>query len=420
MNSLGPLSWQQATCLRRNRLLGLKTGRLVTVVPVPADEPLAALRDRLSAMVAREEALRVVRLPADVDGSVTYADAIDVPISTLRADSAADLAQLFTELGQPQPEGAAGPGGPLWRVVAVEHPDHSGRRTRSIWAALHHLIADPFSLLLFRDELAGRGNAVRTSRRGGYREWIEWQRRTFPMDNGTATPSAAREFWRRYFDGGSPNHAVTLPFCQPTAPVSGVERDLIHDLPVPSAALRAAAARLRSAPLLLVVASVAAAVGALTREADVTLRYVGHGRVDRYLETLGWFADDVPLRIRGPSLTDPHGALRAATLARQQIREYESTPWGYIMQACGQTDAETPQVVLSLIPADEVPNPLPPARSTTLTGGRGDLHITVSAPRTRAGRVRFRFDPHRFAGDGVEGFARTVFARLTVLVEGAG
>jgi hypothetical protein len=83
------------------------------------------------------------------------------------------------------------------------------------------------------------------------------------------TPSDAREFWRRYFDGdGAPNHAPALPFGHPDAPVSGVERSISRELPTTVDALRAGTAR---PPFLVVAASVASAVGVCAKVDDTTV-----------------------------------------------------------------------------------------------------------------------------------------------------
>jgi len=407
----GPLSWQQAMNLRRNSLLDVSTGQVTATVSLPADEPVERVQRRLAEMVRREEALRITHLPDGGHGPATYREPFDPPLETVRVDSMEEMASLIGEMSEPRfsyrddkdPR-------PLWQAVVFDYPDPSGGRARTAFAALDHCLADGRSGQLFRDELAG--DVVRTARRGGYREWIAWQHENFPMD-GAAKPTPARDFWRGYFDSSAPNRAAALPFCRPRAPMSGLEHHMYREVPVAGHEIAATAAARRVSPFMLFLACVASAVGTSTGETDLTVRYVAHGRIPRYLETLGWFSDYVPLRIRTADLADPDRALDAALRSRAQLGSHESTPWGYVMQSCGQTDAETPQVVLNFSTRSDRVTVLP---DTTVTSTRGFLYLEASIPRSGKGLLRCRFDPVRFAIDGVDAFVGAVFDPLKRLV----
>jgi hypothetical protein len=237
-------------------------------------------------------------------------------------------------------------------------------------------------------------------------------------------PTPARDFWRRYFEGSAPSHANALPFCDPGSRLTGLERHVNRELPLAAEELRAAARRLGTTPFLLFAGCVAAAVAQESGEDDVTLRYVAHGRFPPFLRTIGWFADNSGLRVRDPALADPQRAVRAATASRMELIEFETTPWGYVMDVCPGSVMEQPQVVLNFFPLDEDgPVETPP---DVTTGGAEpepgrdlppDLGLNVEWPRTGTGLLQCRFDPERFATDGVEEFVRLIFRNLTALGE---
>jgi hypothetical protein len=399
--------------LRRNTALGIGTRNAGVTFPLPPDEPMARLRERLAGMVERQDVLRITDLPPGGDGPLTYADAIDLPLITARADSADQVRALLAELRTRQ---FAHHSGPLWMVVVIDYPDGSGVARRTACAVLDHHVADCISSLLLQDGVCGRGAHPPVTRRGTYQEWVRWQLEQYPMDNPAELATPARDFWRRYFDGGAPNRATALPFCVPDAPLSGLEHVMYRDLPTPTAALHRAAGVLACSPLMLVLASMAAAVGELTSEDDLTMRYLAHGRTPRVVDTLGWFSDYVPLRIRTSSLADPRQALRAAVTAWLALVEHEVTPWGYILGVCGATDAERPQIVVNVLPRIDAAQLLPSPTDTTVPGSRGYLELTVGLAGTGIGRLECRFDPERFAKQGVELLVGLAFERLGWLV----
>jgi Condensation domain len=415
MTSRGPLSWQQAVNLRRNRQLGVGNAQLVAVLPWPVAVPVTRLRERLAAIVGREEALQITELPGDGYGAVTYDEEIDLPISTERADSVAHVDTLIS--GMQEPRFTYDDHSPLWKVAVVEHPDRAGKPARTVCVALDHHLVDGRSTRLLRAELVGRASDRWATRRGGYRGWVTSQRERFPMEDPTGVPTPAREFWRRYFDGGAPNHAVIPPFCDPVTPLSGLEHIMRRDQTVPAAALKAAAGRHRCTAFLLFAASVAAAVSHYTTVDDLTLRYFAHGRTPHFLATLGWFADHVPLRIRGTGLDDPHRALRAAIASRSELLPHEATPWGYIMAVCSQTDAERPQIAINFGRIDAA-SPLSGPQDTTIASSRGYLDLSLAVPPSGNCILQCRFDPKRFSQDGVEAFVKVILERLRQLIQG--
>jgi hypothetical protein len=414
MTSFGPLSWQQAISLRRNFALRVGTSQLTSVVPIPEGTSTAWLHERLATIVHQEDALRITGLPQDGLGTVTYEDKIDLPISTMSVDSAAQLADLVSTMAQLR---FTYEPGLLWKMVTVEHPDHTGRPTRTAVTAFDHHISDGASVVMFGERLLDRDETWSVVPPGGYQEWVQWQHRQFPMENTAGLETVAREFWRRYFDGGAPNLATVLPFSDPEAVYSGSEHNLFRDLTISSTEIRVAAARLKTTPFLLIIAGVAAAVGAFTGTEDLTMRYFSHGRTSRTIDMLGWFADNVPLRIRTTGMADPRQALRAANASRLELLEHEATPWGYIMEVCSETDFETPQILLNLIPVDESTLvEAQQAKDHVIESRRGSLYLNVYLPSKGIGVLRARFDPARFTVDGIDAFTQIVFAKLGDLV----
>jgi hypothetical protein len=430
LTSRGPLSWQQTLNLRRNRRLGVRTVNVGAVFPMPPGESIPGLHKRLADITAREDVLRITGFDVDdTEQGTTYADKIDLPFSTVSGDSADEALALVADRLNHE---FAYDAGPLWNLTVISHPDRVGRPTRTVCVAMDHHIADHHSMALLRDEIAGVDDEMLSPFRGAYREWVTWQRGQFPMGRAAAVPSPAHDFWLRYFDGGAPNHATILPFCRPNAPVGGVEHITSRDLPATGDALRAAGAQLGATAFLIIVASIASAVGLCAAETDTTLRYVTHGRTHQNVGTLGWFCDNMPLRVRSTSLADPHHALDAAVASRLELMEFETTPWGYIMEVCSQTDTERPQVVLNVFEIDDQALPALPrkprpevqgdgATPAASNGGRGDLppdlNLMVLLPRESLCRLECRFDPSRFTPDGVEGFMDVVCDHLRRLVE---
>jgi Condensation domain/Sulfotransferase domain len=409
----GPLSWQVATNLRRNASLGIASTPVEATFTVPEELTNDRLRERLAEMARREDILRITELPEDGYGTIAYSDEIDLPFETRTVDSPEDLEAELTELRE-----GSFPlrGGPLWRLVVVEHPDHAGRSTRTACAVFDHMITDGRSLHLFEEEVTRTGQGgVSTRRRGRYRDFVLWQLERFPLEDATEVDTPARTFWRRYLDGSAPTHATILPFCDPNAPLCGREYVMRRPVPISTEALQATARRLRTTPLLVLLAGVVSAIGSFTAVEDLTLRYMAHGRVPQFLQTLGWFSGNMPLRIRGANLGDPLGALRATMASRSEILDFEETPWGYIMEVCGATDSETPQVTVNFspYPSDERWSSKP--AEETIEGRRGFLNLAFASTTGGDTYVISRFDPDRFARDGVQSFVGVVLAHLREL-----
>lgn len=417
-HSRGGLSWRQAGRLRRDAARGERVPNGGILFPLPEELTAGELRDRLSTIAGREDVLNIVSIADAGEESVLYADTIEVPISTKRANSVDDMERLASEMSN---HAFARHEGPLWELAVIEHPDETGQPVRTASAVFDHLVTDGRSLRLFRDEVLGAGHSP--EEQGRYRDWVRYQQEQFPLTN-TAANTAAREFWLRRLDGAEADRPTPLPFCaDPSAPLSGVVQTLYRNLPVSTADLQAAARRWRSAPSLVFVASLASAVSSVSAVNDVTLKVMTHGRKPGFLDTLGWFSDGVPLRVRSPQLADPGAALAAATAEWQATLEFHATPWDYAVAISAGVDADETtrgsrqraQVDLNFVHGDYDWVSSSQQGDATSPGLRGGLTIEVFAADDGDCLLECEFDAARFAPDGVRAFLEVVIARLVHL-----
>lgn len=416
----GVLSWQHVRRLRRDLEHGAIVSNSAVLFALPRGLKTEHLRDRLSELVSREDALRITEFSyADDDGYVTYSPVLDLPVYETRADTASELDAITSRmLNRP-----FGHRGPLWEMAVIEHPDESGRPARSACAVFEQLISDGRSLHLFRSELTGENVGAVGQQHGRFRDWAAWQRRQFPMEE-TGTKTAAGEFWLRYLGGTPPDRGTMFPFFSSPAGRLGGYVQVIHDeLPVSMGTLRSAAGRLKSSPFLLFLASVASAIGVVAGLDDVTLKVNTSGRPSRFLDTMGSFADNAPIRIQSRSLSDPHHALTAAKSAWLETIEFQAAPWDYIravsaLPCSGSAAVNPPQVMVNFMPwnvhrrwhSQRESRQYPGASLDTfelimMPGGDGKCHLDC------------QFDPERLAPAGVNDFLKVLASILTRLTQ---
>lgn len=416
----GVLSWQQVRRLRRDLAHGALVSNSAVLFALPRGLKTEHLRDRLAELVSQEDALRITEFSyADNDGYATYSPVLELPVYETTADTASELDAITARmLNRP-----FGHRGPLWEMAVIEHPDESGRPARSACAVFEQLICDGRSLHLFRSELTGENVGAVGQQHGRFRDWAAWQRRQFPMAD-TGAKTAAGQFWLRYLDGTPPDRGTMFPFFSPPAGPLGGYVQVIHDeLPVSMSTLRSCAGRLRSSPFLLFLASVASAIGLVAGLDDVTLKVNTSGRPPRFLDTIGCFADNAPIRIRSGSLSDPQHALTAATSAWLETIEFQSAPWDYIRAVCGPSYSEPaaanpPQLVINFMPwtvhrrwhSKRESRQYPGASLDTfelimMPGGDGTCYLDC------------QFDPERLAPAGVDDFLKVLASVLTRLTQ---
>jgi Condensation domain len=414
-SSRGPLSWQQWGRLRRDRERSERQPNCTAVFPVSDDLSLSDLRERLCRLVEEEESLRIVELTEDGDGYATYAGAIEPPLHSKTAGSLEELDAIVTEMSiRP----FARSGGPLWDIAVIEHRDVSGKTIRTACAAFDHIISDGRSVHLFRQAIRGEGQGT-DGQRGRYSDWVAWQRETYPLaTNERSTP--ARDFWRRYLGETAPDRATMLPFCtDPTGPPSGVIETIFRRLPTSPAQLRAASRQRRASPFVVFLGSVAATIGYVAETDDMTVRVNMPGRPPGFLDTLGWFSDCLPVRIRHGSLHDPADALKATTSAWLETLAFQTTPWDFVRAVCAGSEMPStlerpPQVIVNFLPFERVqvgtengtntrPGMLATLQLIVVGGDRDELHLAC------------QFDPDRFATPGVHAFLTLLSDRLIEL-----
>lgn len=412
----GPLSWQQAARLRNERGHG-RYNCIWNLFEIPDAVSDDEFRSRLAAMTDREDALRITNASLDDDCTV-YAPAAAAPLSVERCDSFDDMIALASAKAREQFHRDARP---LWAVTVIEHPDGRGRRVRHACTVFDHLVADGRSMHLVQRELIGGETAG--GGRGRYREWVSWQNREFPR-SGSVSGSLTRGFWLRHLDGTPADRATPLPF----ATEHPAPRDLITVLnaraPVSSDAVRRVTRRLRTSPFVLVLAAVASLVAAGTGESDLTMRVISSGRPPKFANTLGWFADSLPIRLRDPLLRDPQRTVTVAGAAWSDIlRSHYVAPWGYVHDVCrpgGSAAAEFDrrQLVINFFPHDLGGMFSPDIPEKTAPGDIDGIHLLIWPRFDDCFGLRFLFNPDHFAIEGVRSFLHRLARQLTELTEG--
>lgn len=413
----GPLAWQQLGRLRRDeerkdRSQNINIG---TLFAIGGDTTADQIRDRLTTLVKRECALRITDASLDDGGYLGYASSLDLPLRVMSAGSPAELAMIATGMSQwafPRQ------GGPMWEVAVIEHPDDLGRPRRSLCAVFDHLVSDGCSLQLFRAEIMTGSQSPASDQNGRYLDWVDWQREHFPVD-APEFPTAARDFWRRYLDGTTLFRAPALPFSVKEMQPSGFVRIIRRALPASAATLRSAAGTLRTTPFLLILGSVACAVSEVCGENDITFAVSVNGRRSGFLDTQGWFAGTVPIRVLGQSLRSPRHAVEAATRAWVSTVEFQDTPWDYISLVCGDPEATVryrqSQVDVNFVPFDVEEIEPHGYEDQTIPGSLSTLRLGVMARGGGTYQLDCQFDPERFVATEVHAFLRMVADNLIQL-----
>jgi Condensation domain len=406
----GLLSWQQMEYFRREAQGKKPAGNLVTHFSLPPERDVTSLIDSLAELVLSEETLRIVEVSAENGGFVRYADAIALPV---RYHAVASVAEASKIVSSELANEFARAGGPLWNINVFQDPSGNGAPT-TVAAIFDHLVSDARSLYLFQHRLAGL-DVRRTDVGSCYRNWVIWQRRSFPCNDRLDT-NPARDFWRKHLDGTPADRPVELPFCLPRARSSGVVRTIRSELNLSDVKLRLAAQTFHVTPFVLILGSAAAAAAALSHSRDVTLKVVTHGRPAEFLDTLGWFSDCVPVRLRHQRLHKARAAMTAAAAVWWDVLDYgTTTPWAYILShsdatPCGSGAYRPPQVLVNFIPYRSHNAPFPPELESDEPGDVSGLQLVIMPSGTDSYALECAFDPARFNSADVPEFA-DVFCR---------
>ncbi len=418
----GALSWQHLGRLRRDekRKDRSKNINIGTLFAIQGHTTADQIRDRLTALVQRECALRITDASLGDGGYLVYSASLDLPLRVMSVGSPAELEAIAARMSHwvfPRQ------GGPMWEVAVIEHPDDFGRPRRSVCAVFDHLVSDARSLQLFRDEIMAGHQSTEGGQNGRYLDWVDWQLEQFPVD-APEISTAARDFWRRYLDGTTLFRAPALPFCVKEMQPSGFVHVIRRDLPVSAATLRSAAGTLRTTPFLLILGSVVCAISEACGENDITFAVSVSGRRSGFLDTQGWFAGSLPIRVRDKSLGSLRHAVEAATRAWVATLEFQDTPWDYISLVCADPEAVDPEAAVSYrqsqVDVNFVPFDIEEIAShgyedQTIPGSLSTLRLGVVAQDGGTYHLDCQLDPERFVVTEVHAFLRMVADNLIQL-----
>ncbi|MCB1056823.1 MAG: AMP-binding protein, partial [Acidobacteria bacterium] len=282
----------------------------------------AALDAALAALGTRHETLRssfheragepVVRIVPPATGRLPVIDLTVAGASeALRAELAGRLAERFArrsfDLGR----------GPLWRTILLRR----GRAVHTLLVALHHVVADGWSVDVFQRELSTLYRAEVSGEPAGlpalpiqYGDYAAWQRERL----ASGALDTQLDFWRRRLDGAPP--ALDLPTDRPRPPAKTyagtsrpvrLGRSLIQRLEA-----RADEAGTTPFALLLAAWSVILAKASGQRELVLGTPIANRDRVE-VLGLVGFFVNTLPLRLDlggDPSFAEHAATVRAVAL----------------------------------------------------------------------------------------------------------
>lgn len=305
---------------------------MCSVFDIPDFVSDGEIRRRLFDFARREEALWITGATLDEGGWVSYAPEMIPPVQSFRCDSRAEVMKISEEsAGTPfERDGRS----LFWRFLIFEYPQESGKIARSACAVLDHLVCDGRSMHLLKQQFTGEIYPAVDRHRGSYREWAAWSREKYRHKHGGPS-SPVREFWLRLLDGAEADTASGIPFgISPAKPFAGQCTRIYASAAVSLAQLDQAARRLRATSFLLIVACAVAAIAEAGTIDDLVFRVLSSGRPVPNMNTHGWFADSLPLRLRGPALHDMESVLRMVVPLWAQMVRHQDTPWEYIRTAC--------------------------------------------------------------------------------------
>jgi hypothetical protein len=424
----GPISWQQAARVRHETHYG-KYANMFDLYELPDFISNDEVLRRLSDFARREEALSITDAAVydgghSEDGWVTYAPEASLPVQSYRCDSRAEALKICEEIaGTPFERD----GGLLWRFLTFEYLDASGKTVRAASHVLDHMVCDGRSMHLLKQQLTGAVYPGVRRYRGSYRQWAAWSREKYRhVPGGPSSP--VREFWLRMLDGAEADAASAIPFAIPTdRPFSGLSTRVHASAAVSLAQLSQAGRRLRATPFLLVVAAAVAALAEAGPVDDLMFRMISSGRPVPYLNTHGWFADSLPMRLRGPALEDTQSVLRQVVPLWARMMRYQDTPWDYIRTACSPSsvpvgaEAGVRQLLVNFTPFESAPVEGPIPAEIVFPAYIESLHLMVNPVTDGRCQIWCTFNADHFITAEAQRFTSAVaghLARLAAQVPG--
>lgn len=162
----------------------------------------------------------------------------------------------------------------------------------------------------------------------GYDDWVTWQRATY-VDGD----SHGAGFWREMHAGVPVNRGTPLRFgAGLDGAVSGSTDVVWVRSDVPRAAVRAYCRIARMPEFALLLASVGASLAADGEVEDVTVRVIVNDRTPRFLKTVGWLSNEIPVQLRADGLADPQRALPAAVKTWLAVLPHQAAPWDFMIR----------------------------------------------------------------------------------------
>ena len=292
-------------------------------IPVATAVDARAFERALAAVAARHEVLRssFPEHEGEPQQRVHDADASVVPALAFSDLSALPSAERDGALQRLARQNAATPfdlaSGPVWRCRLV----HMGPQAHVLLLALHHIVADAWSIGLLWRELSAAYLGTFTGRTPAlppleiqYGDYAVWQHERLQGERLAALEGR----WLQRL-AGAPMLALPLDHPRPrTMQHEGAECAL-HLPAATVAALRALARQEATTPFAVLVAGFAAVLGQWARQDDVVFGTMVNARQRTELEPLiGFFVHTLPLRIN----TGGRATLRTLVArARQMLQD---------------------------------------------------------------------------------------------------
>lgn len=265
----------------------------------PLDVP--ALDEALTAVVRHHEALRTTFA---VDGPEPL-QLVSAGIPVRLAAGARDLSQLAEDTRLPVALGIARQfaeapfdvtTGPLFRCALIKiSPSHN-----ILVLNVHHIICDGWSLELVLDQLRDLYASICAGVKRdlgpsppGYADFAEWQHRK--IEGGVW--DAQLQYWQAHLEGAP---AMTeLPAARPRPPVKSYKggRDLFRFSAKSRKSLEVLRAGAFGSPVVPLIAACGMLMYRYTGRTDLVIGTAAHGRPQGYEQTVGLFANLVPVRL---------------------------------------------------------------------------------------------------------------------------
>lgn len=223
--------------------------------------------------------------------------------------------------------------GPLWRVQVLQSTSQSA----VLRVALHHLIADGWSLSLFMTALSHHYSAARDGRAATstrpalqYADYVQWQQRI--VNDGTLAEQ--QRYWVERLRGAP--EQLMLPTDQPRPArqkMAGGRLSICFDAELTSA-LNALGQQCHCTPFMVLLASWSVLMARLSGQHDIVTGIPVAGRAQPELETmLGMFVNTLALRVELSESLDTLGLLAQVRREVLEAQQQADIPFEQVVEA---------------------------------------------------------------------------------------